>query len=136
MKCGPSALPYILGIFFLLPPRAPFLSLLTEKKVMAALGFPRPPLLYTRPDDDFLDDDDEDDDFLLFEMMAVSLPSSSMSISRSRKNACKFYTSWQSGAAGGRGIGLECKSRKPFTCAWFRDIITPSFFFLRNTFVF
>lgn len=66
MRCVPSELPYILGIFFLLPPPAPSLCLDTEK-VMAALVFPRPPLLCTRPDD-FLDDDD---DFFLFEMMAV-----------------------------------------------------------------
>lgn len=84
---APSALPYILGIFFLLPPPAPFLSLNTEK-VIVALAFPRPPLLYTRPDDDFLDEDD----VALFETTAVSLPFSSMSISRSRKNACKSYT--------------------------------------------
>lgn len=71
---------YILGIFFLLPPPAPFLSLYSEN-VMVALALPRLPLLYTRPDDDIL----EDDDFVLFEMTAVSLPSPSISISRSRK---------------------------------------------------
>lgn len=69
---------YILGIFFLLPPPAPFLSLYSEN-VMVALALPRLPLLYTRPDDDILEDDD------LFEMTAVSLPSPSISISRSRK---------------------------------------------------
>lgn len=71
------ALPYILGIFFLLPPPAPFLSLYTEK-VIVALAFPRLPLLHTRPEDDFLDEDE-------VALFAVSLPSSSISISRSRK---------------------------------------------------
>lgn len=97
---APSALPYILGIFFLLTPPAPFLSLYTEK-VIAALAFPRLPLLYTRPDDDFLDEDD----VALFETTAVSLPSSSMSISRSHKKTLvsPIYTPWRVGLEGGWG---------------------------------
>lgn len=109
------ALPYILGIFFfLLPPPAPFLSLYTEK-VIAALAFPRPPLLYTRPDDDFLDKDD----VALFETRAVLLPSSSMSISRSIKSLVShILREWFGlegigrGGKGGRGISMyraECR---------------------------
>lgn len=135
---APSALPYILGIFFLLTPPAPFLSLYTEK-VIAALPFPRLPLLYTRPDDDFLDEDD----VALFETTAVSLPSSSMSISRSRKkNACKPYLYSVEGWFGrglrwGRRRGNKyAHSRVSFTCAWFHGIIILCSFLLRNTFFF
>lgn len=125
---SPTAFLYILGILFLLPPPAPFLSLYTEK-VIVALAFPRLPLLYTRPDNDFLDDNDDDDDFALFEITAVSLPSSSMSISRLVKNACKSLYSVKGLEVIGVGVGKEgekaCKKAElSFTCSWFRNIIT------------